>query len=71
MKKVLVTGAGGSIGVNVIKYLLSEGKYEITIRGIGLIDSEIRVTAGNGEKEIKYNLKKILKFVKEQLKLLD
>ena len=30
MKKVLVTGAGGSIGVNVIKYLLSEGKYEIT-----------------------------------------
>ena len=37
---------------------LSKGKYEITIRGIGLIDSEIRVTAGNGEKEIKYNLKK-------------
>lgn len=30
MKKVLVTGAGGSIGINVIKYLLSEGKYEIT-----------------------------------------
>lgn len=30
LKKVLVTGAGGSIGVNVIKYLLSEGKYEIT-----------------------------------------
>ncbi len=30
MKKVLVTGASGSIGINVIKYLLSEGKYEIT-----------------------------------------
>ena len=30
MKKVLVTGAAGSIGLNVLKYLLSEGKYEIT-----------------------------------------
>ncbi len=30
MKKVLVTGAAGSIGLCVIKYLLSEGKYEIT-----------------------------------------
>lgn len=30
MKKVLVTGAAGSIGSYVIKYLLSEGKYEIT-----------------------------------------
>lgn len=30
MKKVLVTGAAGSIGIKVIKYLLSEGKYEIT-----------------------------------------
>ena len=30
MKKVLVTGAAGSIGSLVIKYLLSEGKYEIT-----------------------------------------
>ncbi len=30
MKKVLVTGAAGSIGLEVIKYLLSEGKYEIT-----------------------------------------
>ena len=30
MKKVLVTGAGGAIGIQVIKYLLSEGKYEIT-----------------------------------------
>ena len=29
-KKVLVTGAAGAIGLNVIKYLLSEGKYEIT-----------------------------------------
>ncbi|MBE6156207.1 MAG: NAD(P)-dependent oxidoreductase [Firmicutes bacterium] len=30
MKKVLVTGAAGSVGLLVIKYLLSEGKYEIT-----------------------------------------
>lgn len=30
MKKVLVTGAAGSIGEWVLKYLLSEGKYEIT-----------------------------------------
>ncbi|MBE6155489.1 MAG: NAD(P)-dependent oxidoreductase [Firmicutes bacterium] len=30
MKKVLVTGAAGAIGLNLIKYLLSEGKYEIT-----------------------------------------
>lgn len=30
MKKVLVTGAAGGIGRLVIKYLLSEGKYEIT-----------------------------------------
>ena len=30
MKKVLVTGASGAIGLKVIKYLLSEGKYEIT-----------------------------------------
>ena len=30
MKKVLVIGAAGSIGSCLIKYLLSEGKYEIT-----------------------------------------
>ncbi len=30
MKRVLVTGASGSIGLKTIKYLLSEGKYEIT-----------------------------------------
>jgi nucleoside-diphosphate-sugar epimerase len=30
MKKVLVTGASGSVGINVLKFLLSEGKYEIT-----------------------------------------
>lgn len=30
MKKVLVTGAAGSVGNAVIKLLLSEGKYEIT-----------------------------------------
>ncbi len=31
MKKVLVTGAGGTIGVYVAKYLLAEGKYEVTL----------------------------------------
>lgn len=31
MKKVLVTGGSGSVGINVIKLLLSEGKYEITV----------------------------------------
>ena len=30
MKKVLVTGAAGTVGLQVIKFLLSEGKYEIT-----------------------------------------
>ena len=30
MKKVLVTGAGGNVGLQVIRFLLSEGKYEIT-----------------------------------------
>ena len=30
MKRVLVTGAAGSLGLLVIKYLLSEGKYEVT-----------------------------------------
>jgi len=30
MKKVLVTGAAGAIGLHLIKYLLAEGKYEIT-----------------------------------------
>jgi len=30
LKKVLVTGAGGNVGLQVIRFLLSEGKYEIT-----------------------------------------
>ena len=30
MKKVLVTGAGGTIGLQAIRFLLSEGKYEVT-----------------------------------------
>ena len=30
MKKVLVTGASGVVGIQTIKFLLSEGKYEIT-----------------------------------------
>ena len=31
MKKVLVIGAAGAVGVHTVKYLLSEGKYEITL----------------------------------------
>lgn len=31
MKKVLVTGAGGTVGLQVLRFLLSEGKYEITV----------------------------------------
>ena len=31
MKKVLVTGAGGTVGLQVVRFLLSEGKYEITV----------------------------------------
>jgi len=31
MKKVLITGAAGTVGLQVIRFLLSEGKYEITI----------------------------------------
>ncbi len=30
MKRVLVTGAAGTIGIRTIKYLLSEGKYDVT-----------------------------------------
>lgn len=30
MKKVLIFGAAGNVGLELIKYLLSEGKYEIT-----------------------------------------
>ena len=30
MKKILVTGAAGTIGLQVIRFLLSEGKYEVT-----------------------------------------
>ena len=31
MKKVVIFGGAGSIGLSLIKYLLSEGKYEITV----------------------------------------
>ena len=31
MKKVLVIGAAGSLGIQTVKFLLSEGKYELTL----------------------------------------
>ena len=31
MKKVLVTGGAGTIGLQVIRFLLSEGKYDVTV----------------------------------------
>lgn len=40
MKKVLVTGAAGTVGTQVIKYLLSEGKYEITALDLRTKDSQ-------------------------------
>ena len=40
MKRVLVTGASGTIGTKVIKYLLSEGKYEITALDIRTKESQ-------------------------------
>ncbi len=43
MKKVLVTGASGAIGVQVIKYLLSEGKYEITALDLRVKKSQKRL----------------------------
>lgn len=43
MKKVLVTGASGAVGVNVIKYLLSEGKYEITAFDLRIKNSQKRL----------------------------
>ena len=41
MKKILVTGAGGTIGLQVIRFLLSEGKYEITaldLKGLNVVN---------------------------------
>ena len=31
MKKILIIGSSGTIGLSLLKYLLSEGKYEITV----------------------------------------
>ena len=64
MKKVLVTGAAGSIGLNVIKYLLSEGKYEITaldlnnkksIKNLKKYQNRINVIYGDVNDEVLMN----------------
>lgn len=46
MQRVLVTGAAGTVGLNVIRYLLSEGKFEITALDLR--------TKGNQKKLKKY-----------------
>ncbi len=50
MIKVLVTGASGTIGVQVLKYLLSEGKYEITALDLG--NSKVHQTLKKYKKRI-------------------
>lgn len=58
MKKILVTGAFGSIGKWVLKYLLTEGKYEITALDLKTKESvkklkkrKINIVYGNVEEE--------------------
>ncbi len=43
MEKVLVTGAAGVVGLKTIKYLLSEGKYEITALDLRNKDSQAKL----------------------------
>ena len=45
MKKILVTGAAGTIGLQVIRFLLSEGKYEITALELRNVNAYKRLKA--------------------------
>ncbi len=45
MKKILVTGAAGTIGLQVIRFLLSEGKYEVTALELRSVNSYKRLKA--------------------------
>ncbi len=45
MKKILVTGAAGTIGLQVIRFLLSEGKYEITALELRNVNAYRRLKA--------------------------
>ena len=45
MKKILVTGAAGTIGIQVIRFLLSEGKYEITALELRNVNAYKRLKA--------------------------
>ena len=46
MKKVLITGAAGVVGLKAIKYLLSEGKYEITALDLRTKNSQKKMFIG-------------------------
>ena len=43
MKKILVTGAAGTVGLQVIRFLLSEGKYEVTALELRNVNSYKRL----------------------------
>lgn len=45
MKKILVTGAAGTIGLQVIRFLLSEGKYEVTALELRSVNAYKRLKA--------------------------
>jgi nucleoside-diphosphate-sugar epimerase len=45
MKKILVTGAAGTVGLQVIRFLLSEGKYEVTALELRSVNSYKRLKA--------------------------
>ena len=64
MKKILVTGAAGTVGLQVIRFLLSEGKYEITAL-------ELRNRAvSNGVNKIISNIQNISNQLKDQTNIL-
>lgn len=54
MQRVLVTGAAGTIGLNVIRYLLSEGKFEITALDLRTKNSQRKLKKYRGRINIIY-----------------